>query len=255
MRGRLFLCEPRCSHPLYFRGLRLVEKTFIPMTTTIIKASIIRVRENKGQKLWLHSSRIPPVVAGGGRGCRPSLSLQNYCWRGFAKAKSLRLLHNNELTTTQPTYGCFHRGQTIYWRIIWSHKLVMIPFAIIILSLFLHAKMLHQIWYQALIRIAIAQRTYSVSIEAKGFIGKSYEGRIGLCFECVFVTFKNTHQSVIPKYVIKYVFIYRSHCQDSWLIEHACKLLVGANVRGVCTKEFHCIVYVIQCQVHYWQTH
>jgi hypothetical protein len=139
MRGRRFLCEPCCSHPLYFRGLRLVEKTFIPMTTTIIKASIIRVRENKGQNLRLHSSRIPPVVAGGGRGCRPSLSLQNYCWRGFAKAKSLHLLHNNELTTTQPTYGCFHRGQTIYWRIIWSHKLVMIPFAIIILSLFLHA--------------------------------------------------------------------------------------------------------------------
>ena len=66
MWGRPFLCEPRCSHPHYLRGLRLVEKTFIPMTTTIIKASIILVRENKGQKLRLHSSRIPPVVAGGG---------------------------------------------------------------------------------------------------------------------------------------------------------------------------------------------
>ena len=37
--------------------------------------------------------------------------------------------------------------------------------------------------------IAIVQRTYSVSIYAKGFIGKSYEGRIWLCFKCVFIAF------------------------------------------------------------------
>lgn len=77
----------------------------------------------QGSHRWLHE----------GEGLSAFLVTPKLLLPWFCKGKELAFVAQQWTSHITTNTRCVRRGQTSYWRIIWSHKLAMIPYAILVL--------------------------------------------------------------------------------------------------------------------------